>query len=136
MEKSRDYTFDEFFLKWEKFVNAPYNSVSTVVEMNQELWKQLRILKDPHKLNTINLSIVPIVNRWFLAERFPELSKKLLIDTTSYDINRIDGIQFVHGQNKIYLFKYLINQINTSGNPEFKDIVKSLIRKHFDYPIR
>jgi len=136
MEKSRDYTFDEFFRNWEKFVNTPYNSVSTVVEMNQELWKQMRNLNDPSKLNTINLSIIPLVNRWALAERFPELTKKLLIDATSFDINRIDGIQFINEKKDIYLFKYLINQINTSGNSEFKNITKSLIRKYFDYPIR
>ena len=88
-------------------------------------------------LEGVNLEYIPFSIRWALSEKFPEFTKKLLIDTRSFaSLKGINGgWHMVYGQDKIYLKNYLISYVFKSHNVEHLSVLKPLILEHLDYQI-
>lgn len=128
-------TFKEFMAKWAKKATAPDIRSDDWHENMKQFWLYVRSIRKEEL--DVNLKHIPFSIRWSLSERFPELTKELLIDARSFEsLKGVNGgWHMVYGQDKIYLKSYLIRYVFKSHNTYHLAVLKPLILEFLDYEI-
>jgi hypothetical protein len=128
--------FKTFMKKWEKKATSndiPSNIWHLIIK---EFWFYVRTAKEDI-LEDINVNHIPFSIRWALSEKFPELTKELLINARSFESLRgvNGGWHMVYGQDRLYIKQHLIPFLFKSHNTEHLSILKPLLLEHLDYQV-
>lgn len=102
--------------------------------LQKELWRHVRAVTE-EQVKTSDCTYMPLYIRWILARQYPDLLKKLLIDTVSYELNQEGGVfwRIRTGQPDSYLKKHLIPMMHQHHDPKMSFELKPMIANAFGY---
>ncbi len=131
---SKQQSWADFLSKYNELVKDKWVECRDWHLLQKELWRHTRVVKEAEVRST-DCSSMPLYIRWCLARQYPDLLKKLLIDTTTYEINMEGGVywKIQRGRPDSYLKKHLIPMMHQHHDPKMSWDLKPLIAKTFDY---
>ena len=122
--------------KWEKKATATDIPSDIWYLVIKEFWSYVRSAKEDI-LEDIDANHIPFSIRWALSEKFPELTKELLIDARSFEsLKGVNGgWHMVYGQDRLYIKQHLIPFLFKSHNTEHLAVLKPLLLEYLDYQV-
>ena len=129
-------SFNEFMIKWAVSAKAGDINVYDWYIHQKLLWTYVHTFKTEWDFNVVDLNFIPFHIRWYLAEKFPIMLKKLLIDTRTFEYQgAAQTFKFHMNKDDVYVKKILVPQIFRMHNSGIRNPLKVYIRNVFNYPI-